>query len=402
MRLKINGRRFSARFFDNACRLAFFTWSAGQMFVYNQKVQEQNYYNSLCRLIDETKRHCQPIRPECCVERPAPDQKYSDLIDTKAIPWLSQVPSAILGIGAYRYYQAFKRHMSGLAGKPRVHVIKESDRMLQLTCDYFTIEPSSRKDRFLLKFGSPKKLGGSILFKAHRDFMMPAMLVVKLSAGSLTVSFAYEEPQDQNRFPGTPKEMAERLKQYSKEELEAITVGIDRGVARPIQMSSREEPYKLSDAQIEKIRRGERHRRHLQRKLAKCRKGSQNSRKTKYRLRRTYNYKRNVIEDFAHQTSHELVSLEDIQVYAIEALKVRNMVKHPKPKYDEETGRPLKNGASAKSKLAESILSSGWGRSRTHLKNKALKAGKLVCFATIGNQPVPSSENQPVRHDDGT
>ena len=44
--------------------------------------------------------------------------------------------------------------------------------------------------------------------------------------------------------------MAERLKQYSKEELEAITVGIDRGVARPIQMSSREEPYKLSDAQI--------------------------------------------------------------------------------------------------------------------------------------------------------
>ena len=64
MRLNITGRRFSARFFDNACRLAFFTWSAGQMFVYNQKVQEQNYYNNLCRLIDETKRHCQPIRPE--------------------------------------------------------------------------------------------------------------------------------------------------------------------------------------------------------------------------------------------------------------------------------------------------------------------------------------------------
>ena len=115
------------------------------------------------------------------------------------------MPSAILGIGAYRYYQAFKRHMSGLAGKPRVHVIKESDRMLQLTRDYFTIEPSSRKDRFLLKFGSPKKLGGSILFKAHRDFMMPAMLVVKLSAGSLTVSSPMKSLRTKTAFRKRPR-----------------------------------------------------------------------------------------------------------------------------------------------------------------------------------------------------
>ena len=80
------GRRFAARFSNNASRLAFFTWSAGQLFVYNEKVREQNYYDSLCRLIDETKRHCRPIRPECCIERPAANQQYSELIDKKAVP----------------------------------------------------------------------------------------------------------------------------------------------------------------------------------------------------------------------------------------------------------------------------------------------------------------------------
>ena len=153
-----------------------------------------------------------------------------------------------------------------------------------------------------------------------------------------------------------------------------------------------EEPYKLADAQLEKIRRDERHRKHLQKKLAKCRKGSRSRRKTKYRLSRTYANKRNVIEDFAHQVAHALISLDDIQVYVIEALKIKNMVKRPEPKYDEATGRPLKNGASAKSGLAEAILSSGWGRSRTCLKNKALKAGKMV----VEVDPKNTSRRYPV------
>ena len=101
-----SGRRFSARFRDDASRLAYLTRSAGQMLIYNECVREQRYFDSLCRLIDETERHKQPIRPECRIERPMPDQKYSRFVDKEAIPWLDEVPSAILGIGAYRFYQA--------------------------------------------------------------------------------------------------------------------------------------------------------------------------------------------------------------------------------------------------------------------------------------------------------
>ncbi len=72
------------------------------------------------------------------------------------------------------------------------------------------------------------------------------------------------------------------------------------------------------------------------------------------------------------------MSLDDTWLIVLEALKIKNMVKHPAPKYDEETGRPLKNGASAHAGLADSILKSGWGKVGTYLKYKALKAGKLV------------------------
>ena len=71
------GRRFSARFQDDASRLAYLAWSAGQMFIYNECVREQRYFDSLTRLIAETRRRKQPIRPECRIERPEPDQKYS-------------------------------------------------------------------------------------------------------------------------------------------------------------------------------------------------------------------------------------------------------------------------------------------------------------------------------------
>ena len=373
----ITGRRFSARFRDDASRLAYLTWSAGQMFIYNECVWEQRYFDSLTRLIDETKRHKQPIRPECMVERPLPDQKYSRFVDKKEMEWLDEVPSAILGIGAYRFYQASQRAMRGLAKRPKSHPIKDAERKLLITRQYFRIVPTSRSNRFLLSFGTSRKPGGTIVFHAHRSFRMPAMVSVTLTARSLTVSFGYEEDGEQARYPETESEKIARLKQYSKEELQIHAIGIDRGVVRPVQSSHRSKPYGISEAQLERIRRQEHRRERWQRKLARRKKGSRNRAKAKFRISRTYDYKRNVLENFAHQTSHELISLEEVWLYVLEALKIRNMTKRPEAKYDE-SDKPLRNGASAKAALNEAILSSGWGKTGRYLRYKALKAGKLV------------------------
>ena len=109
----------------------------------------------------------------------------------------------------------------------------------------------------------------------------------------------------------------------------------------------------------------------------KSRKSSRNLAKARRRIARTYDYQRNVIEDFAHQTSARLVSLEEIWVYVLEALKIKNMTKRPKAKYDE-AGKPLRNGASAKAGLNAAVLRSGWGKTGRYLRYKAIRAGKLV------------------------
>ena len=80
------------------------------------------------------------------------------------------------------------------------------------------------------------------------------------------------------------------------------------------------------------MKRQARRRKRYQRMAARRETGSRNLAKARRRIARTYDYQRNVIEDFAHQTSARLVSLEEIWVYVLEALKIKNMTKRPKAK----------------------------------------------------------------------
>ena len=170
----------------SGAREAYLTWSAGQMFIYNECVLEQRFFDSLSRLTAETERHKQPIRNECRVARPKPDQKYAHFVDKSQKPWLSQVPSAILGIGAFRFCQASKRATAGLAARPKLRAIKDAERHLLLTRAYFTIKPTSRAGWYELRFGSARIPGGTILFRAHREFVVPAMVSVHELRGDRT------------------------------------------------------------------------------------------------------------------------------------------------------------------------------------------------------------------------
>lgn len=200
----LTGRKFAARFKNSSAREAYLTWSAGQMFVYNECVLEQRFFDSLSRLTAETERHKQPISNECRVARPKPDQKYAHFVDKSQKPWLSQVPSAILGIGAFRFCQASKRATAGLAARPKLRAIKDAERHLLLTRAYFTIKPTSRAGWYELRFGSARIPGGTILFRAHREFVVPAMVSVTLTSKALFVSMSYEETE-QERFPETER-----------------------------------------------------------------------------------------------------------------------------------------------------------------------------------------------------
>jgi putative transposase len=84
---------------------------------------------------------------------------------------------------------------------------------------------------------------------------------------------------------------------------------------------------------------------------------------------------RNRRHDFVHQLSRKLVNR--FGLIAVEALRVDNMVRRPKPKPDpDNAGQFLPNGASAKSGLNKSIVDAAWSMFRNCLTYKAASASR--------------------------
>ncbi|WP_446418540.1 RNA-guided endonuclease InsQ/TnpB family protein [Coleofasciculus sp.] len=81
-------------------------------------------------------------------------------------------------------------------------------------------------------------------------------------------------------------------------------------------------------------------------------------------------------KQFHYESATKLVS-RDEQVFFVENIKPGNLSRKNKPKQDEN-GKYLPNGQSAKSGLNKSINDAGWGQFLSILAYKAAKAGKSV------------------------
>lgn len=80
-------------------------------------------------------------------------------------------------------------------------------------------------------------------------------------------------------------------------------------------------------------------------------------------------------KDFLHKASRKLVKRYQVMVF--EDLQIGNLTQKPKPKQDE-TGKYLPNGASAKGGLNKSILDAGWGIFLQLVTSKAEEAGRTI------------------------
>jgi putative transposase len=155
--------------------------------------------------------------------------------------------------------------------------------------------------------------------------------------------------------------------------LEKITP-IDRGVAKPLHTDNA--VYTLTRHEREAMARRAKRIKRYQRQLARQQKGSRRRWNTIRKITRLNEKTAHVRENFWHQTTRQVV--DNSQVVVIEDLKLKNMTRRAKAKQCPETGRWLKNGATAKAGLNRAILNVGLGRFEVLLRYKMAKAGKAL------------------------
>ena len=126
-----------------------------------------------------------------------------------------------------------------------------------------------------------------------------------------------------------------------------------------------------------------------QRAKDRRKKGSHRQRKAQRQIAKCHRKIRNQRRDFLHKQSRKLVNR--FQMIVFEDLPIANLVRAPKPKQDEATGKYLPNGASAKAGLNKSILDAGWGMFMEMIIVKAASAGRTVLFV----DPARTSQTCP-------
>ena len=158
--------------------------------------------------------------------------------------------------------------------------------------------------------------------------------------------------------------------QASKMPLSYEDVGIDVGVTHLAALSDgtfidNPRHYRKAEKKLTK----------LQQTLSRKKRGSHRRNKAVKLVGKAHRKIRNQRKDFLHKQSRKLV--ERYQVIVFEELQTSNLVKRAKPKQDE-TGKYLPNGASAKSGLTKSIQDAGWADFVDMCTSKAAYAGRTV------------------------
>ncbi|GAA1572379.1 transposase [Kribbella karoonensis] len=143
-----------------------------------------------------------------------------------------------------------------------------------------------------------------------------------------------------------------------------VVVGVDRGVAVSAALSTGEllACPQLSEPEQQRLKC-------LQRRLARCRAGSNRRLRVKAAIAKLRARARDRRRDWIEKTSTRLA--RDYDVIRVEDLRVPQMTRRPRSKPAAVPGRYARNGRRAKAGLNRGILTSGWGQLVARLEHKA-------------------------------
>ncbi|MCL4319162.1 MAG: transposase [Firmicutes bacterium] len=346
-------------------------WMGSQRLIYNAKVQEDRYYRRFQRQMVGTAGMEVPV-----------DQEYSRFI-TERTAFLRKVPSQILRNGAVKFRQVYSRFFQKLGGRPKFK--KKSGRQaVWITQELFAFIPQAHEATgevtgYQLRVGTDKFPVGVISYVAHRTHAVPSSIHMAVEGGHWWLSFAAEDSvvtMPGKTVDAATEQIAEDLRHLSGEQLAERTLGGDRGVAKPL-MTSDGQTFDLQPVHKTRIQKHRKQGKTWQRKASRRKKSSKNQRKAYQKVAHYQQYEKNVRYEYAHQTSHQLIAQDAIDLYVFENLHIPHMTKRPQAKKDTQ-GRFLPNRAKAKAGLNRAILSSAWGQVVSFTTYKALRQGKLV------------------------
>lgn len=355
-------------------------WIGCARVIYNRKYDEEQYLEWLRRAAPFSARVFPPDSGESAFVF---DQAYSHLKGSKTQEaWLHAAPPQVLRNAMYQRGQAWARYWKepGSVGKPGRRVKGLNDSIL-LTKELFTLVPG--KTGSIHVAAAKGRVVGEIPFHGHRAYTIPNSVTISHDAdGRWWLSFNTDDGFDEEAAQeATLRRIATTC--HTPEQVSEVVCGHDVGIVRAVTASSGK-VVTFEAKKLGKIERWRRRQRNLQRKLARQKRGSGRSRKTKRRIARVHSHIADMRRDHAHQVSRTLVDTPG-EVLAFESLKLRNMVRRPKAVLDAETGQYVPNGASAKAGLNKSLLNQSLGQIILFAEYKAARLGKIVVRVPAAN-----------------
>ncbi len=334
-------------------------WMGCARYIWNAKTRQE-----------KAERH--HLRSKETGEYPPLDSSYSHFKSKEETPWLFDCPSVVLRNSIANWYRTYQDFFKKRCQRPRSKK-KDGRGSVYLTRELFSFQKGEDGVTRLF-IGSKRNNIGFLTIKVHRAFREPKSLYIKKRHQKYWVSFCYEDGKPQEQLP-TAREHLKGLATKGEEYLMQHVVGVDRGVARPVQCSNQEEAFDLTAGEKKKKQYHERRRLFYQKKLSRQTKGSKRRYVTKVRLSRKHAKVVNIRDNFCHQVSRKLVNAPLTRVLIFEDLGTKGMTRRPKPKKDA-MGKFLPNKARAKAGLNRHILDKNWYKLEVYTQYKSHQAGK--------------------------
>jgi len=303
------------------------------------------------------------------------------------LPFLKDIPSQIRRNAGAKWFEACQAAIKGVRSRPVVRP-KHKKRNCYVTNELFDVQPlDNGRCLIQLKVNSGKRHRGQYLTGVVMPFAADAAgkaLFLSRKGRRFWLSMSFNKTLDVM----TEAEARQYAASLTEKELASQVVGFDLGVKRQV-TDSAGEVYHLTQTATAALDQLEKRRIRYQRRYArmarandrkagtKKRSRTQGERKMQQKIARYSDKKANIQSNNAHHVSKRIADSVPL-IAAFEDIKINNMVRRPKAKQSETTGRWLKNGASAKRGLNKAIHSANMGQIRQFTEYKLTDRGKLM------------------------